>query len=104
MWYELRWGLSACLILTVALITMIFYHPPSTVHASLFFRTITVVPGTKCIANAYTHNHDLIAEGDLGFGRKTYLHMVDAVGVVHAVILRIQTLMLPVKLLVFSGH
>jgi multidrug resistance efflux pump len=63
-----------------------------------------VVPGTKCIANAYTYNHDLIANGDLGFGRKTYLHMVDAVGIVHAVILRIQTLMLPVKLLVFSGH
>ena len=63
-----------------------------------------VVPGTKCIANAYTHNHDLIAEGELGFGSKTYLHMVDAVGIVHAVILRIQTLMLPVKLLVFSGH
>ena len=33
-----------------------------------------------------------------------YLHMVDAVGIVHAVILRIQTLMLPVKMLVFSGH
>lgn len=63
-----------------------------------------VVPGTKCIANAYTNNHELIASGNLGFGRKTFLHMVDAVGVVHAVILRIQTLMLPVKLLVFGGH
>jgi multidrug resistance efflux pump len=63
-----------------------------------------VLPGTKCIANAYTFNHDLIVNGDLGFGQKTYLHIVDAVGVVHAVILRIQTLILPVKLLVFSGH
>ncbi len=63
-----------------------------------------VVPGTKCIANAYTNNHELIASGELGFGRKTYLHMVDAVGVVHAVILRIQTLILPVRLLVFAGH
>jgi hypothetical protein len=36
--------------------------------------------------------------------RKLYLHGVDALGVVHAAIMRIQTLMLPVKLLVFSGH
>ena len=63
-----------------------------------------VIPGTKCIANAYTNNHELIASGDLGLSRKTFLHMIDAVGVVHAVILRIQTLMLPVKLLVFAGH
>lgn len=63
-----------------------------------------VVPGTKCIANAYTNNHELIASGDLGTGEFLFLHMVDAVGVVHAIILRIQTLMLPVKLLVFSGH
>jgi hypothetical protein len=32
------------------------------------------------------------------------LHMVDAVGFVHAAILRVQALMLPVQTLVFSGH
>ena len=63
-----------------------------------------VLPGTKCIANAYTSNHDLIASGELGLLDYLYLHMVDAVGIVHAVILRIQTLMMPVKMLVFSGH
>lgn len=63
-----------------------------------------VLPGTKCIANAYTYNHDLIASGELGTGEYLYLHMVDAVGIVHAVILRIQALLLPVKALVFSGH
>src|SRR5512139_1071085 len=25
-WYELRWGITGCLMLTVALITMIFYY------------------------------------------------------------------------------
>jgi len=60
--------------------------------------------GTKCIANAYSYNHELIASGNLGFGRSTYLHIVDAVGVVHAVILSIQTPILPVKLLVFKGR
>ena len=63
-----------------------------------------VLPGTKCIANAYTSNHDLIASGELELAEYLYLHMIDAVGIVHAVILRIQTLMLPVKMLVFSGH
>jgi hypothetical protein len=32
------------------------------------------------------------------------LHAVDAVGIVHAAILRIQALILPIQLLVFSGH
>jgi len=63
-----------------------------------------VVPGTKCIANAYTNNHELIASGELGTGEFLFLHMVDAVAIVHASILRIQTLMLPVQLLVFAGH
>ena len=63
-----------------------------------------VLPGTKCIANAYSNNHELIASGELSFGKYLFLHMVDAVGIVHAVILRIQTLMLPIKMLVFSGH
>jgi len=63
-----------------------------------------VLPGTKCIANAYSNNHELIASGELSFGRTVFLHMVDAVGIVHAIILRIQTLMLPVKMLVFAGH
>lgn len=63
-----------------------------------------VMPGTKCLANAYTNNHELLASGELGTRQAIYLHMVDAVGVVHAAILRIQTLMLPVKMLVFAGH
>ena len=63
-----------------------------------------VVPGTKCIANAYSWHHELIASGELGFSKSLYLHMVDAVGIVHAVILRIQTLMLPIRMLVFAGH
>jgi hypothetical protein len=63
-----------------------------------------VIPGTKCIANAYTNNHELIASGELSTGEFLFLHMVDAVALVHASILRIQALMLPVQLLVFAGH
>lgn len=63
-----------------------------------------VMPGSKCIANAYTNNHDLLESGDLGLGETLFLHMVDAVGLIHAIILRMQTLLMPVQMLVFAGH
>ena len=65
---------------------------------------VGVVPGSSCIANAYTSNHDLIASGKLSTTRSVALHAVDAVGLVHALLLRIQATVLPIKLLVFSGH
>ena len=33
-WFELRWGITTCLILTVSLITVIFYNHPSTDNAT----------------------------------------------------------------------
>ncbi|MFW2365426.1 MAG: HlyD family secretion protein [Desulforhopalus sp.] len=63
-----------------------------------------VLPGSKCIANAYTNNHELIASGELSTSEFLFYHMVDTVGFVHALLLRIQTLLLPVKTLVFAGH
>ncbi|HEV7336275.1 MULTISPECIES: HlyD family secretion protein [Bosea] len=63
-----------------------------------------VTPGSSCIANAYSSNHELIASGKLSTGRKIMLHAVDAVGLVHALLLRIQALILPIQMLVFSGH
>jgi len=62
-----------------------------------------VPPGSNCIANAYTNNHEALADPDIGAGTWLFLHAVDAVGVVHAVILRFQALLLPIKTLVFSG-
>ncbi len=62
-----------------------------------------VPPGSSCIANAYTSNHDRLDDPNLGTATRLYLHAVDAVGVVHAIILRIQALLLPIKTLVFSG-
>src|SRR5580704_10329001 len=46
-WFELRWGITACLILTVCLITTIFYNHPSTSSVTLFFRTLPVLPETN---------------------------------------------------------
>lgn len=63
-----------------------------------------VTPGSTCIANAYSSNHELIQSGKLSTARKIALHGVDAVGLVHALLLRIQALVLPIQTLVFSGH
>ena len=179
-WYELRWGITTCLLLTVILITIILNNYPSTtdvtsaederkVHFASFApsdarmikagmaaeatcvsKPLTIIPmvvtgvhnsvgadqtrpgerfieaqqetnvisleplyeggldgvtpGSSCIANAYSSNHDRLAMADLGILRRMYLHGVDAVGVVHAIGLRAQALMLPVQTLVFAEH
>lgn len=63
-----------------------------------------VVPGSSCIANAYTSNHEALQEPGIGLGRYIALHAVDTVGLVHAILLRIQTALLPFKTLVLGGH
>ncbi|MFG3597904.1 HlyD family secretion protein [Bradyrhizobium sp. RDI18] len=63
-----------------------------------------VTPGSSCIVNAYTSNHERIASKETGAFKGFTLHAVDAVGIVHAMLLRIQALLLPVKTLVLSGH
>jgi multidrug resistance efflux pump len=63
-----------------------------------------VTPGSSCIANAYSNNHDIIVAKDTGTLRAAMLHGVDALALVHALILRLQALVLPFKTLVFSGH
>jgi len=63
-----------------------------------------VTPGSSCIANAYSSNHDTIADKDTGAFRAIALHVVDALALVHALILRLQALILPFQNLVFSGH
>ncbi len=62
-----------------------------------------VTAGSSCIVNAYTSNHELISSGKLSTAKSFGLHAVDAVGLVHALLLRIQALLLPIKTLVFSG-
>jgi multidrug resistance efflux pump len=63
-----------------------------------------VTPGSSCIANAYSSNHDTIVAKETSATRRVLLHVVDALGLVHALILRLQALVLPFKTLVFSGH
>ena len=59
--------------------------------------------GSACVANAYTSNHDALQDPEIGAFRAFLLHAVDATGVVHAALLRMQALILPVRTLVLSG-
>ena len=63
-----------------------------------------VTPGSSCIANAYSNNHDKIASKETGALKRAALHVVDALALVHALILRLQALVFPVQTLVLGGH
>jgi multidrug resistance efflux pump len=63
-----------------------------------------VTPGSTCIANGYSSNHDVITAPGTSTVKRISLHVVDALALVHALILRLQALVLPFQTLVFSGH
>ena len=63
-----------------------------------------IPPGSSCIANVYSNNHELLASKDVGWLERIYLHIVDTVALVHALVLRLQAIVLPLKALVFGGH
>lgn len=66
--------------------------------------TDDIPPGSACVANAYTSFHDELDNPELGTMQKVGMHVVDTIGLIHALILRGQVLLLPVRTLVFSGH
>jgi hypothetical protein len=63
-----------------------------------------VPPGSSCIANVYSNHHEQIVSKDSGTLERTYLHFVDAVAVIHAVVLRLQAVVMPLRALIFAGH
>jgi multidrug resistance efflux pump len=63
-----------------------------------------VTPGSSCIVNAYTSSHDAISAPGVGAVKRFALHAIDAVGLVHAMLLRVQALLLPIQTLVLGGH
>ena len=46
-WFELRWGIVSCLLLTISLITLIFYFHPASAQVSAVFRSVPVLPETS---------------------------------------------------------
>src|SRR3982751_3841013 len=67
-WYELRWGITACLMLTISLITMIFYFHPSTNSAAIYFRTVPILPeGSGRVAEVNVSFTQSVKQGDVLF-------------------------------------
>ena len=63
-WFELRWGIISCLMLTVALITVIFYFHPSTTNVTYLFRTVPISPETVGrVAEVYVQISDRVEQG-----------------------------------------
>lgn len=64
-WYELRWGIVLCLLLTISLITAIFYFHPSTSSATSVFRTVTILPETNGrVAKTFVDINQHVKKGD----------------------------------------
>jgi multidrug resistance efflux pump len=63
-WYELRWGITTCLILTILLLTMVFYFHPMTKSVASVFRTVTILPETGGrVAETFVDINQKVAAG-----------------------------------------
>jgi multidrug resistance efflux pump len=62
-----------------------------------------VPPGSSCIANLYSDHHEQIVSKDTGTFDRIGYHFVDAVALIHALVLRLHAVVLPMKALLFTG-
>jgi hypothetical protein len=62
-----------------------------------------VTAGSSCIVNAYTSNHEEIVAKETGTEPKIVRRVIEGLGLVHALLLRIQALLLPIKTPVLSS-
>ena len=64
-WYELRYGITACLGLTIVLLTLILYFHPSTSSAVSFYRTVPILPeGSGRVEEVYVELQHQVKAGD----------------------------------------
>lgn len=63
-----------------------------------------LLPGSNCIANLYSSYHDRLDDPDISTSKWLAFHAIDAIGFVHALILRMQAIAIPVQTLVLGGH
>ncbi|SMP11147.1 HlyD family secretion protein [Shimia sagamensis] len=67
-WYELRWGLTSCAVLAIALITVIFHFHPAATSVSAPFRTVSILSERAGrVAEVYVSNNDQVKAGDAIF-------------------------------------
>ncbi|MES0808613.1 biotin/lipoyl-binding protein [Roseibium sp. SCPC15] len=67
-WYELRWGITACAVLAISLLTIIFYFHPTTSNVTSLFRTVSILsdrPGR--VEEVYVSDNEFVRAGDAIF-------------------------------------
>src|SRR6478672_2153974 len=78
-WFELRWGITLCLMLTVGLITVVFYNHPSTTSANTLFRAVPIISeSTGRVAEVFVHLTDDVKEGEPIFRLDSSQQQADA--------------------------
>ena len=74
-WYELRYGITGCFILTIALITVVFFYHPSTTAVAVHFRTIPIIADANGrVEEVYLQVSDDVKAGDPLFRLDTTRH------------------------------
>lgn len=65
MWYELRYGLTACFIAAVSVITVLFYFHPATSSVASYYRTVTILSqfGGR-VSKVHVVNNQHVKAGD----------------------------------------
>jgi multidrug resistance efflux pump len=64
-WFELRWGLVTCLMLTISLITLVFYFHPATTYVSAVYRSVPIIPETiGRVAEVHVRGSDRVEAGE----------------------------------------
>lgn len=64
-WYELRWGITACAVLAISLIAVIFFFHPSAKNVVSLYRTVSIlsdVPGR--VEEVYAADNQRLEAGD----------------------------------------
>jgi len=71
-WYELRWGITCCVLLATTLLTVIFYYHPTATNVTSLFRTVSILSDRPGRVDAvYVSNNQRINAGDPIFSLDT---------------------------------
>ena len=67
-WFELRYGITACAIMTISLITVVFFYHPAAEGATAAYRTVTILPETPGrVTEVMVANGEHVEAGDVLF-------------------------------------
>ncbi|MEM8730460.1 MAG: biotin/lipoyl-binding protein [Pseudomonadota bacterium] len=64
-WYELRYGIAGCFVLSLTLFTTLFYFHPATSNVTASYRTVTILPEVPGrVVEVFVENGEELAAGD----------------------------------------